>query len=120
EQAFWHALVRDSRMAGMENLAAALGSDPAERLQDWAGALYADDLVPGIEPRYALDSWNLRAIFPQAGSLGLGTFNQPYPLDVQQLRAWATPLQLQGGGAGYIQLVVARAQTVAVRYAQGS
>jgi hypothetical protein len=57
-----HGLV-NARNAGLDNLDAALGGRALEWMQDWSVALYADDLFPGVDPRYRHPSWHFRDIF---------------------------------------------------------
>ncbi|MQA89943.1 MAG: hypothetical protein GEU90_06890 [Gemmatimonas sp.] len=121
DTALWQALVRDTRHAGLANLEAALGMEPADLIRDWAAALYADDLLPGSEARFQLPSWNFRAIWPVAGTLGLGTPNQNYPLIVRPIEPTQVYTEeLSGGGALYTRAVVPADQVAAIRYVLGS
>ena len=55
----WYRLV-NSTTTGMANLTAALGTDPAKLLRDWAVSLYVDDNAPNVDPRFQQPSWNMR------------------------------------------------------------
>ncbi|MDX1675547.1 MAG: hypothetical protein R3314_12190 [Longimicrobiales bacterium] len=70
--------------AGVENLNSVLGAGQAlDWMQDWTVAVYADDLLPEIDARFEVLSWNLREIYPQ-----LSADEQPlgrYPIDVTLL-----------------------------------
>jgi Bacterial Ig-like domain (group 2) len=118
----WHALVRDTRSSGLANLRAALAVEPADRIRDWAAALYADDLPPGSGSPYQLASWNFRAISPNAGNLNLGAPNQTYPLFPYPIGPSEPPITvgLQGGGAVYAEAFVEAGEVATVRYVLGS
>ena len=68
EQSLWSKLV-DGRETGLNNLQAALGSDPLTLLRNWEISLYTDD-VAATEAAYQEPSWNLpstlRFAFPGA------------------------------------------------------
>lgn len=110
ETALWKVLVQDTRLSGLDNLAAALGADPRDWLQEWGVALWADDIgdASGLDadPGHRLRSWNDRAIFSNLSALAPGRQNRPYPLRTYQLHAVARTLELRGGGVGFAQLSV--------------
>jgi hypothetical protein len=123
EASLWAALVRDTRLNGIENLRAALNADPLEWMRDWSVAMYVDDttfLEAALGPRYTMPSWRFRTLYPALGTLGLGG-GQRYPL-----RVWALSpdqpqaLPLQGGSAGYVRLGVAGGERAGVRVTVGS
>jgi hypothetical protein len=100
EADFWRRLANGTA-SGFANLRAALGSEPAPLLRDWATSLLTDEL-PGAAAAYQQPSWNLPSLFT-AGPTAV-----PYPLASVQL-AGATPLSLPiaGGGAAYLRFAVA-------------
>jgi len=95
DEAFYHDLV-DTRLAGLDNLRNAVGDDVLAWMCDWSVAVYADDLVPGIEERYTQPSWDYRSVIDAL--LGNGT---PYPLDLLALRSGDLELDLLPGGTAY-------------------
>lgn len=118
---FWLALVKDARLAGVDNLRAATNADPLAWMTDWAIALYVDDTSLGAEGRYRIPSWDFRRLYPGLGSAGVGTINRPYPLSVTQLFAQEPRVyQLQGGSAGYSRFGVNAGQRAAIRVTVGS
>jgi hypothetical protein len=91
QDAFWTALTQ-SPLSGRANLEAATGAPVDAWYRDFLAALYADDVVPGLEARLTQPSWNFRDLF--AGS-ALGTFDLGVsPLDD------GVPLALALGGDG--------------------
>jgi len=120
ESVLWDRLVRNTRVAGLDNLAQALGANPQEWIRDWAGAIYADDTQLGGDTRYQFRSWNLRALFLGLSSVAPSRTSRPYPLEVNRLQD-STPLtiSLQGGGAGYLRVGVAAGGRAAVRATVG-
>jgi hypothetical protein len=79
--------------AGLDNLDRAIGTARAlDWMHDWTVSIFADDFVPGIEPRFGLASWNLRSLY---GSSSVGT----YPLTVRALGSDGTlSTDLPAGG----------------------
>jgi hypothetical protein len=56
--------------AGIDNLNDVLGGDLAvDWMHDWTVSVYADDEVPGIDPRFQVSTWNLRSIY-EGSTLG--------------------------------------------------
>ncbi len=120
EPALWNALVKQSQLAGLDNLRAALGVDPLAWLPDWAVALWADDTGLDSEPHHQLPSWNNRAIYPGLATLMPGRLNQPYPLYAPRLVSGLTRnLPLAGGGAGFARATVAAGGRAAIRATVG-
>lgn len=69
--AFWSSFLTSSS-TGLANVAQATQADPVAWYRDFLGALYADDVVPGLPAGLTFPSWGLRDLY--AGS-SLGTFN---------------------------------------------
>jgi hypothetical protein len=100
EQTVWHALVRDTRLAGMNNLRQVLDGDLPTLFRDWAVATYTDDAVGGIAARFSHPSWNYRSIFTRLGESRL-------PLEVRTISAaGAQSVTLDAGGSAYFKLGV--------------
>ncbi len=95
DEAFYHDLV-DTRLAGLDNLRNVVGDDVLAWMRDWSVAVYADDLVPGIEERYTQPSWDYRSVIGALLPNGA-----PYPLDLLGLRSGAMELDLLPGGTAY-------------------
>jgi hypothetical protein len=89
----------NSSTAGTDNLDQALAASSLEWMHDWAVSLYADDHVPGLDPRYTQPSWNFRDLFSgQAGG---------YPLPLVPLRPGETHhVSIQPGGTGHMIFAV--------------
>jgi hypothetical protein len=120
ERALWRALVTDARTAGLENLEDALGADPREWVRDWAGAVDLDDLVAGVDPRYAMASWNLRELYPQMRFLW-GPYYASYPLFTRSVSSTGSvSLDLKGGGASYFRAEPAAGLDQRVRVTQAN
>ena len=93
DEAFFFDLV-NSRVDGLDNLAQVIGADPPlDWIRDWTVSVYADDLVPAIEPRYTQLSWHMRSIYE-------GSTVEFYPLQLRSLTS-GDPLgvDLLPGGA---------------------
>jgi hypothetical protein len=85
----------NSTTAGLDNLDAVLGVSSLVWMHDWALALYADDHVPGVDPRHTLPSWDFRDIHASRG--------QGYPLSPIALREGSHHREnLQPGGAALL------------------
>jgi hypothetical protein len=94
DEAFFFQLANATR-AGLDNLDQAVGGAALEWMLDWAIALYADGLVPELDPRHTHPSWNLRDIHRIPGGgypLGPASLGPLTPVD----------LALVPGGAGYL------------------
>ena len=100
EADLWRRLANGTAV-GFANLRAALGSEPAPLLRDWATSLLTDEL-PGAAAAYQQPSWHLRSLVATGPAPGT------YPLASVQL-AGATPLSLPivGGGTAYLRFAVA-------------
>jgi hypothetical protein len=111
DQTFWFALV-NSTTSGLNNLAAALATDPMTYARDWSVSVYTDDTVP-VAAQFTQPSWNYRSIYHNNGLGGV------YPLKVNTL-ASGTPLALtvKSGSAGYVKFAVPAASSADVRVAQ--
>lgn len=92
DTAFYHDLVNGTE-SGVANLNAALGGEVTrDWISDWAVSLYADDHVAGLDPRFRVDTWNLRSIYENSTL-------QQYPLDLHSLTNGGTvEANLQAGG----------------------
>src|SRR5690606_17772158 len=87
---------------GYANLLSALGSSPLAWMHDWAVALYVDDFVFSLPPRFRQRSWNFRSIMPALSSTG-----GQYPLAVTELRPTTggrAELDLVASGTGIVRL----------------
>jgi hypothetical protein len=120
ETALWSALVRNTRVSGLDNLAAALGGDPLEWMRDWSVALYADDIGVISDPRYSIPSWNLRALYPTFSFLTIGRPSQSYPLRAPRLLAnQPRTVSLRGGGSAFARVGVESNALGAIRVTVG-
>jgi hypothetical protein len=107
ERDLWFALVNSSR-AGLENYETVFGVSSLEWLRDWTVAVYADDAVAGVDPRYTMPSWNFRNVYQ--------LISGRYPLKVDTLTdAVARNVSVQGGSAAYLRFAVADGRTADVR-----
>ncbi len=100
ERALWQALV-NSRIAGLENLQAVLGTDPVLVMRDWALANYLDDTGLTSDPLYSHASWSFRSMLPAI------TIDERYPLRVRQVASTSASVSLVAGGASYMRFGVA-------------
>jgi hypothetical protein len=100
EAAFWRRLANGTAV-GFENLRAALGSEPAPLLRDWAISLLTDEM-PAAAAVHQQPSWNLRSLLTTGPAPGA------YPLASVQL-AGATPIRIPvvAGGTAYLRFGVA-------------
>ena len=82
--------------AGIDNLDTVLGDGKTlDWMQDWTVALYADDLVPGVAPRFQFTSWNFRNLYE-------GLNIERYPIEVESLRSERqVDIDLEAGGTAY-------------------
>jgi hypothetical protein len=100
DEVFFRSLV-NSRISGLGNLGAVLGTDPIDLMQTWTASVYADDLVAGIPEEFRQPSWNFRRIFPNV-------FRVAFPLEVHALGATGSiDINLRGGGAAFIEVTPA-------------
>lgn len=108
ERDFWFNLA-NSKLRGIANLSAQLGTDPLPVFQNWGVAIYTDDAVPGVPAVYTHPSWNFRQILSNEG---LGGFK----LDVDTL-ANGVPrrVDLAATGNAYLRLGVLPAIRAEVR-----
>jgi hypothetical protein len=101
---FW-ARLANSKLAGIENLTAALGTDPAPLFRDWAISNYLDDNAAGGDPRFQQPSWNFRAAMPAAGFLAT------YPLTTRALSdGLALTVTISGGSVSFLRFGVPAGQ----------
>lgn len=113
QNAFWASLTQTT-LTGAANLDAATGGETERWFRDFLAALYADDVVAGLEPRHTLSSWRFRDIY--AGS-ALGTF----ALEVTPLDA-GVPASLSlvpEGGSAFVRFGVAPGETGTVTLSSG-
>lgn len=110
---FFRALV-NTTATGLDNLAQVLPDAPLQWMQEWTVAVYADDAVPSIPPRFQTLSWNYRSVMPLLSS-GSG-----YPLRVTVLQnAASVTLSLKAGGAAYLRFGVAAGAAAGLRATTG-
>ena len=88
---------------GIANLDRVLGQgESLSWMRDWTVAVYADDLVPGVDARFQASTWNLRDIYPALTIRGIEL--NDYPLNVRPLAdAQTISLDLLAGGTSYMQ-----------------
>ncbi|HEX8696395.1 MAG TPA: Ig-like domain-containing protein [Longimicrobium sp.] len=108
ETAFWKSLVESSSV-GLANLHAALGADPRLWMRDWMASVFADGVVPGLDARYTMPSWDFRSVL---APLPLWT----RPLDVNG----ATGFTLSGGSGAFVRFAVAAAGVGTLRVGSGA
>jgi hypothetical protein len=108
EEGLWRALV-NSQTQGLSNLRNVLGTEPRDWIQDWALAVYLDDVGLTTEARYSQPSWNFRTLMPTVPGVG-GTF----PLGTIQMQPTVRQT-LQGGGMAYVRFGVGAGQTAGIR-----
>ncbi|MFL5381977.1 MAG: Ig-like domain-containing protein [Longimicrobiaceae bacterium] len=111
EQTLWFNLV-NSKINGLENLQAVLGTDPVLWARDWAVANYTDDAVP-VSAVFTHPSWNFRNLY-QNPSLG------GFHLQVTTLGNGTTSSSIHSGSAAYYKFGVLAGQTADVRVAPAS
>jgi hypothetical protein len=105
QSAFWRELI-DTNTRGMENLRRVVGADPMTWIQDWLVAVYADDALAGVDPRFATATWNMRSLYPMlTNSAGQPTWGR-YPLKTRALGAQES-ITLRAGSAAYLRFGVA-------------
>ncbi|HEX2203483.1 MAG TPA: Ig-like domain-containing protein [Longimicrobium sp.] len=108
EGAFWKALVDNDRL-GIDNLQAALGTDPRLWVRDWTTSVFTDDAVPGVEARFTQPSWNFRATYAT------------YPLNTIRIGAnGSAAAGLFGGSGSFIRFGVPAAGTGSITVREGS
>ena len=109
----------DTRTSGLENLAAAVGGEDAlfDWMADWRVAIYADDRVPGMDPRHRDLSWHLPSMHNHVTQPGSG----PYPIRTHAVTG-SEPLSfsLVGGGAAYLRFGTAPSNTSSIQITAGS
>jgi hypothetical protein len=94
--AFLRALV-DSRSAGLESLAGALGQDPLRMMEDWSVSVLADDFGSAMPTLYQQPSWNLRELIS-----ALRVVDRRYPLRLIPLEDGpGFSVRMRVGGAAY-------------------
>jgi hypothetical protein len=106
ESPFWRGLV-DSNTSGLNNLRSSLGSEPMDWINDWLVSVYADDAVPGVDPRFTQPSWNLRSIYPRLQSSTGAPLYGRYPLKTRNLTGTTESIALRAGTAAYLRFAVA-------------
>ncbi|MFW6205872.1 MAG: hypothetical protein ACOC5I_01405 [Gemmatimonadota bacterium] len=101
DEAFFFDVV-NGRVAGLDNLDDLLGDGETLRwMQDWTVSIYSDDLVPGLDPRFEMDTWDLRSVYG-------GSTLEEYPLQVVELGGSRTDsYDLPGGGTLFSRFGVA-------------
>ncbi|HEY0015211.1 MAG TPA: Ig-like domain-containing protein [Longimicrobium sp.] len=90
----WRALV-DGSTTGLPNLQRVLGMDPRPWVRDWTVGVFADDAVPGLEPRFQHPSWRYR------------TFFAAYPLRTRRVGGpGTTEVFLKSGSGAFVRFGV--------------
>ncbi|MBV9773052.1 MAG: hypothetical protein JO040_03845 [Gemmatimonadetes bacterium] len=112
DQAFFNGLA-NSKVRGMENLQAAMGSDPIPAFRDWAVSIYTDNAVQTSDSRFAQPSWNFRSVL---AAIRGGTFF----LKTRQLAGGATRLTLHAGGTAFLRFGVAAGARADITLSTGS
>jgi hypothetical protein len=116
EAAFWRSLTA-SGAHGLANLERAFGALPLEWIHDWLVSPYADDLAPGLDPRFRQPSWNARALYPFLRTPTGSSYGE-YPLKERVLADGATlALTIPAGGAAYARFAVPRGGRAEIRTA---
>lgn len=90
---FFYDLV-NATTGGLDNLNAVLGEAALPWMQDWTVSAYADDMVPGLDPRYAQASWDVHDVYQE--TLGRYPLTPPRLTSGQELT-----LELHPGGAAF-------------------
>jgi hypothetical protein len=108
DQSFWFAVV-NSKISGLANLQAVLGTDPVLWVRDWAVANYTDDAVP-VSAVFTHPSWKFRDMYQNAAFGG-------FHLQVLTLGNGTTTTSIKAGTAAYYKFGVAAGQTGDVRVA---
>ena len=99
---------------GLDNLRAALGTDPLPWFRDWGVAVYADDAVPGVPALFTQPSWNFRDIY------GNQAFAGRYPLATVQLSDGVTRnVDVRAASSAYLRFGVPAGGEARVRVALG-
>jgi sirohydrochlorin ferrochelatase len=112
----WMRLV-NSTSFGFANLQSVFGPDVLGMMHQWALSVYADDLVPGIDPVHTQPSWNFRTAYPampnSPGAYPLGEAIRALTNDVPQTAT------LRGGGGAYFRFAVAPGREALLRVSAG-
>ncbi len=108
--AFFRALV-DGPLAGLDNLEAALGTDPLPWVEDWSVGLFVDDFLPTPATRFRQPSWDYRSLIS-----ALRLIDRRYPLRVLPLGpVEGFSVRMANGAAAYAVFTVnAGARALAV------
>jgi hypothetical protein len=107
---------------GLDNLQAALGTDPLPWYRDFAAALYADDAGIGAATPYTLPSWNYREIYTNLDYDPGPSCSCAYPLAPRNPANGVTDsFTLTGGGAAvYARMGVPASAFAGVTVQSGS
>jgi hypothetical protein len=111
DAALFRELVNSTR-AGLDNLDRVVGARALDWMHDWGIALYADDLVPGLDARHTHRSWNLRDIHRVPGGgyhLGTGVLDPGVSHEVA----------LVAGGSGHLTFAIPPGGRAAVHVEAG-
>jgi len=115
ESVFWRSLI-DSNNIGFTNLQSSISAEPMDWINDWLVASYAADLVPGLEARYQLPSWNFRSIYPRLRSAQGQLIYGHYPLRVRTVQPLVeNRAEIAAGSAAYFRFAVAPGGTAQLR-----
>jgi hypothetical protein len=110
ESAFWRGMI-DTNGTGLTNLRVALGGDPMSWINDWLVAIYADDAVANVDPRFSKPSWNLRSIYPALRNANNQQIFPRYPLKTRPLAPGANSVPVRAASAAYLRFGVAAGTT---------
>jgi len=111
QSAFFRSMI-GTTTTGAENLASALGGASAlhDWMSDWRVAIYADDRVPGLDPRHRDRSWHLPGMYARIKGPGTYPIKVELPASDQLLSG-----ELAGGGASYLRFGVDSAQKASIQ-----
>ncbi|MBW3631125.1 MAG: Ig-like domain-containing protein, partial [Gemmatimonadetes bacterium] len=107
----WNRLV-NSRLTGMENLKAALATEPIPLVRDWSVSVFTDDDLVNTAAIYQQPSWNFRSIYTVLSPSG-------YPLKVRTFTNGSTALKLAPGGSTYLRVTPPGTGIASVRFRSG-
>lgn len=102
DEVFFRALV-DGPLAGLDNLEAALGTDPLPWVEDWSVGLFVDDFLAAPALRHRQPSWDYRSLIA-----ALRLIDRRYPLRVLPLGpVEGFSVRMANGSAAYPVFTVA-------------
>ena len=90
-----HRALIDNAFSGFATISSVIGQPMESLLVQWAAMLYADDRIPGVDPKLTMKSWNLVSI--EQGIVETGRLSP-------RMRAFGTfndAIQVRGGSTAY-------------------